>query len=86
MNFLLLAANVVLSWAPVTGADHYDLYVSTTSLKGGVEDAAQAYRTAEATYTVPGLVSGTTYYFHVKVYCPFGTVLGSSNELVYVAK
>ena len=81
----ILAASVLLSWAPVQGAEYYNLCMNTKSMKDGTA-ANRIYKTKESKYTVPSLTVGTTYYFYVKTYCPFGTVLGNSNEIVYKAK
>ena len=35
LSLLLLAANVTLTWDPVTGAESYKLYVGIQSLKAG---------------------------------------------------
>ena len=85
MSLLFLAASVILSWAPVQGAQYYNLYMGTKSMVDGTA-ATRVYKTTTATYTVPSLTVGTTYYFYVKTYCPYGTVLGNSNEVVYKAK
>lgn len=85
MSFLILAASVVLSWAPVQGASYYNLYMNTKSMQDGTA-ATRVYKTTTPTYTVPSLTVGTTYYFYVKTYCPYNTVLGNSNEIVYKAK
>ena len=81
----ILAASVLLSWQPVPGAQYYNLCMNTKSMRDGTA-ANRVYKTTQAKYTVPSLTVGATYYFYVRTYCPYGTLLGNSNEIVYKAK
>lgn len=85
MNFLILAATVMLSWDPVPGADHYDVCMHTKSMASGTAPY-KVYRTTEPKYVVPSLTVGTKYYFYIRTFCPFNTLLGNSNELIYTAQ
>lgn len=85
MNFLFLAASVLLSWTPVDDASYYNLYMGTKSMRDGTA-ATRVYKTTTPSYTVPSLTVGSTYYFYVRTICPYGSVLGDSNEIVYKAK
>ena len=85
MNILFLAASVALSWAPVQGAQYYNVCMNTKSMKDGTAPN-RIYKTTESKYLVPSLTAGTKYYFYIRTYCPYGTLLGNSNEIVHTAK
>lgn len=68
---------VDLRWDTVTGATYYNLYMSTTP---GEFDADSIATVTSATYLVPDLNNGTTYYFVVRAGNDKG--LGSESNQV----
>jgi hypothetical protein len=84
MNFLLLAASVLLAWdAPETREElRYMVYVGASSLKGGGSPLV-IYPSDGTSYKVDGLDFGATYFFCVKAICPNGTESEYSNEVKY---
>ncbi|MDF2923822.1 MAG: cell wall/surface repeat protein [Paenibacillaceae bacterium] len=68
---------MTVSWASVTGATYYNLYMSTVSGQFGKKPVDSV--TDRVYATADGLINGTEYYFVVKAGNP-GGLSGASNQ------